>query len=557
MFKALTKKEIFGFCTFLAVILFVICLQPIRRPQHFTKADSEPFTLSLNSENHINNNGVHNLYTDKYKNLISFDYQGVDVSESGHCLLEKEGYFQNTKALNGITPFTLNFTGSIYYSFGYSDINWSKEYLLESGSSITLTIPPDYLKFTASELTQINSGVISYSCSERTTKIDPHTIFNINGKTMINAMELSYVDLLTIDIEVTDGANYEIFYTKDDGATVLGSTPDASWEVGIPYAVNVRIIPDDIFNEFSSNVDRFRYFYLIETPKTAVEVTFSGDTNYYYDGQPHSPSVSLSPNVPYTVRYDTSEVFYSNSAPSEIGYYSMIISLVDTNLYYISNQSFIVFSITGDDNTMLWNFSKVESVWGTNNNGVKVHNSHLNSDGTVSFAVDGQTETGGVIKSNVNMEPGKYIFDASANITEGVLMAFWLHDDNNQGDGVVNNEIDIELFNQPDENNNMVSHIWCSSYLNYLSGEDQKYLTSKKTLDFNLSDNQRQIYEIHWYGGEKVDYYVDGVLVETITDFVPTAQMKLWIGLWCPGWLSGINGRNSTMTLHSYTRESL
>ena len=113
------------------------------------------------------------------------------------------------------------------------------------------------------------------------------------------------------------------------------------------------------------------------------------------------------------------------------------------------------------------------------------------------------------------------------NVTNGACVAFWTYyynDDNNPDTDNLNHEIDFEMYG--------TNNIIYSSYLKEYT--EQTHINDK--LDYNISDNEYHTYRFDWYNGEKVEFYIDGKLVATINENVPTHEMRVWIGVWCPDW---------------------
>lgn len=117
----------------------------------------------------------------------------------------------------------------------------------------------------------------------------------------------------------------EIYYTKDEGETNLGK--DAPKTPGT-YAINIKSIADEKYKEKSD----FRWYIIKPSNIVDIQVTFSDETEFTYDGNPHTPRViSITNNVDYKVHYEQNEQFYSEDAPTEKGSYSMVVSLVNEN----------------------------------------------------------------------------------------------------------------------------------------------------------------------------------------------------------------------------------
>ena len=120
-----------------------------------------------------------------------------------------------------------------------------------------------------------------------------------------------------------EDAQVEIYYTKDEGKTNLGK--EAPKTPGT-YAINIKSIADEKYKETSD----FRWYIIKPSNIVAIQVTFSDETEFTYDGNPHTPTVvSITNNVAYKVHYEKGEKFYSDDAPTEKGSYSMVISLVN------------------------------------------------------------------------------------------------------------------------------------------------------------------------------------------------------------------------------------
>ena len=117
----------------------------------------------------------------------------------------------------------------------------------------------------------------------------------------------------------------EIYYTKDEGETNLGK--EAPKTPGT-YAINIKSIADEKYKEKSD----FRWYIIKPSNIVDIQVTFSDETEFTYDGNPHTPRViSITNNVDYKVHYEQNEQFYSEDAPTEKGSYSMVVSLVNEN----------------------------------------------------------------------------------------------------------------------------------------------------------------------------------------------------------------------------------
>ena len=160
-----------------------------------------------------------------------------------------------------------------------------------------------------------------------------------------------------------------------------------------------------------------------------------------------------------------------------------------------------------------------------------------NENGDLVIKIDSYNRVGGAIESNDYYESGSFEFVGKMDCPSGATMAFWTF--YNEDDGNVNHEIDFELYGK-----NTIM------YSCYTSEKD--VTTIKDTLDYTIYDNEYHTYRFNWYSGDRVEFYIDDVLVATITENIPTRPMKVWIGAWCPTWSGEPVQGEYTMTVQSF-----
>lgn len=90
--------------------------------------------------------------------------------------------------------------------------------------------------------------------------------------------------------------------------------------------------------EFGANLSKF-------TPN----YTFSGDTLFEYDGEAHSPVVTVSYGVPYVVTYESSDLkLYEQTEAIKPAFWSMVINVEKNDIYAnFAGQHWKVFQISG------------------------------------------------------------------------------------------------------------------------------------------------------------------------------------------------------------------
>ncbi len=166
----------------------------------------------------------------------------------------------------------------------------------------------------------------------------------------------------------------------------------------------------------------------------------------------------------------------------------------------------------------------------------------------------GGKRTGGVIKSRNAFGPGSFETVMKVPSASGVCTSVWLYNwfgDNN------NHEIDIELHGtafRPDGtliNDTNLSSVLCSSWLT------EEMVTNRNApVGKSLADGQFHSFRIDWHTGDdpRVEYHVDGVLVMTIRENVPTNKMYFNIGCWFPrDWCGQPDFETDVMVVRSFT----
>lgn len=155
-------------------------------------------------------------------------------------------------------------------------------------------------------------------------KLDPEIIFSIESG---DHLFIGRDSEPTVIVNPSD-LEYEIFYTKDEGATVLGQ--EFPTEPGI-YAINVKVKGNSEYN----SLQVFRWFELEKSTATMIDAVFSKvDGGYIFSGFVDSDDnqVELDSSL-YEVYYEKDEQFYSNELPTEVGEYVIVVTLSDNANY--------------------------------------------------------------------------------------------------------------------------------------------------------------------------------------------------------------------------------
>lgn len=133
----------------------------------------------------------------------------------------------------------------------------------------------------------------------------------------------------------------------------------------------------------------------------------------------------------------------------------------------------------------------------------------------------------------------------------GICSSLWLF---NYLDEQHNYEIDIELHGTNSLNSGNLRQALLSTWITTsetAEGSTHSYVNAPTA----LNDGQFHTYRIDWHTGAnpRVEYYIDGVKLLTITDTVPQNEMYVNIGCWFPnGWCGKPNFETDTMVIRSF-----
>jgi beta-glucanase (GH16 family) len=103
---------------------------------------------------------------------------------------------------------------------------------------------------------------------------------------------------------------------------------------------------------------------------------------------------------------------------------------------------------------------------------------------------------------------------------------------------ISNHEIDIELPGRPGHKIEDIGYDWC--LCNTWVGErKQDHTTGFTRLPAAVNDGRFHTWRFDWHTGggslePRVEFYLDGKPLRTITTHVPIDAGRLWVGLWFP-----------------------
>jgi beta-glucanase (GH16 family) len=148
----------------------------------------------------------------------------------------------------------------------------------------------------------------------------------------------------------------------------------------------------------------------------------------------------------------------------------------------------------------------------------------VNSNGSI---VDDGRRTGAVIVSKDTYGPGSFQIRMKVLPRLGACSAMWTYFNNEP----INDEIDIEIPG----NKSTFSETLFSNWLTDVNGISLP--TVPKTPN---NDGNWHIYRFDWHSNPPhIDYYVDGQVVLSNTDKIPTKMGRIWFGVWFPNVWNG------------------
>lgn len=153
---------------------------------------------------------------------------------------------------------------------------------------------------------------------------------------------------------------------------------------------------------------------------------------------------------------------------------------------------------------------------------------------TSDITVTGGQRTGAAICSTETYGPGSFEVVMKIPAFNGICTSIWLFNYvKSTVEGVDNDnyEIDIEVHGSTDGNDGNLSKPLFSTWLT-----ERNHTSTYKDVGYNLADGKFHSFRIDWHTGENpyIEYYIDGVLILTYTEKVPTNEMYFNIGCWFP-----------------------
>lgn len=148
----------------IAMSFGIVAIAQSTRNSSFVKGETTNYSLNLSSSNRVTSSGDH-VMTSQTGGQVTFTYDNVSSSTSGHVTLNSTGSLKNKDVIHSITAFTAIYTGSIKVRTSYDANTWSSYFDIVSAREYQLGSNPYYIEFSAvngaATFTNVN---IKYSC---------------------------------------------------------------------------------------------------------------------------------------------------------------------------------------------------------------------------------------------------------------------------------------------------------------------------------------------------------------------------------------------------------
>lgn len=142
-------------------------------------------------------------------------------------------------------------------------------------------------------------------------------------------------------------------------------------------------------------------------------------------------------------------------------------------------------------------------------------------NGNLRIKLPADTLDGGEIASKELYKYGSYRARVKVPDAKSSITGFFLYEEPD-----FEKEVDIEIFNDPSGR---------ILFTTYAGGEETNNVEKKLSFDPTKDFHE---YRFDFYPGE-IEFYVDDELVHSFAEDLPRDQMRLYVNVWFPTWLSG------------------
>ena len=267
--------------------------------------------------------------TVKYQNITtSYDITVIEWDQKVPEITFTGDYAESgfTLKLEDTWNITFTVTEGVEYDWYYTandgEVNLGKTQPTEAGTyaiNVVTVENEDYVSKSAFRWFKAISGV----------KQNPVISFAEEYETSGFTVKLED-DWGNFGLTVTEGVEYDWYFTANDGAVNLGKTQPT--EAGT-YAINVVTVETDTYNRVST----FRWFYAVSGAKQDAEITWNGDCAESgftrYIGEEWSFDYTVTEGATYDWHYEKDEVSLGKTQPTEAGTYVIKVEVEEDDTF--------------------------------------------------------------------------------------------------------------------------------------------------------------------------------------------------------------------------------
>ena len=141
---------------------------------------SADYSITLDSSNKVTSAGDHVQHT-KRGSAVTFTYNGVANSTSGHATLNNGGTIVNKDQITSLESITANFSGigtlKARIAFMNNDSKWGEYFTLASGSKVEIGSHPYYIELKADGgSVELISAVFGFTCTINTNAVPTESL---------------------------------------------------------------------------------------------------------------------------------------------------------------------------------------------------------------------------------------------------------------------------------------------------------------------------------------------------------------------------------------------
>ena len=270
----------------------------------FAKRDAAQYSLTLDSSNKVTTSGDVVQHT-KLGSDVTFTYNNVNSTTSGHVSLNDGGYVVNKTRITSIETFKVDFSTSnesikLWLTASYDGSTWGEEWEATSSETYTLSSYPYFIKMKASGgRVDISSVKYTFTCTENPDAAPTHHEVEGSWDVVVDPDTLVGGDKVLIIGSEYNGTTY---YALNNGT--ISST---LWYY--LSATQITVTNNGTKAEKQGNHDVWT------VGRNGNKFTFLNGSNYLYGGIPDGthPDLSLTNRSGFSNEWTVNKEYTNNS----------------------------------------------------------------------------------------------------------------------------------------------------------------------------------------------------------------------------------------------------